>query len=85
MDTTFGPETEGGHVFISSVVPNTIFSQLVRADHISSIVGGSFLTHLKGLVFDFTPGKERVGMVPRVESRIKAVRLIRCLSLLHLV
>jgi len=72
MDTSFGPETEGSNVFISSVVPNTIFSQSVGANDVPSLLGESFLTHLKGLVFDFTPGKERVGMVPRVKLRNKS-------------
>jgi hypothetical protein len=36
-------------------------------DHklIPSVVGGTFLSKLRGLVFDFTPNKERVGFVPR--------------------
>jgi Eukaryotic aspartyl protease len=34
---------------------------------IPSIIGGSFLNKLKGLVFDFTPNKERVGFVPRYQ------------------
>ena len=34
---------------------------------IPSVIGGSFLNKLKGLVFDFTPGKERVGFIPRYD------------------
>ena len=34
---------------------------------VPSVIGGSFLNNLRGLVFDFTPGKERVGFVPRCE------------------
>jgi hypothetical protein len=32
---------------------------------VPSIIGGSFLKTLRGVVFDFTPGRERVGFVPR--------------------
>jgi len=33
--------------------------------NIPSIIGGSFLKTLRGVIFDFTPGRERVGFVPR--------------------
>lgn len=36
---------------------------------IPSIVGQTFLKKLKGVVFDFTPNKERVGFVPRYQSK----------------
>jgi len=32
---------------------------------VPSIIGGSFLKTLRGVIFDFTPGRERVGFVPR--------------------
>jgi hypothetical protein len=37
----------------------------VAQKRIPSVVGATFLNKLKGLVFDFTPNKERVGFVPR--------------------
>ena len=39
----------------------------LESKDIPSIIGGSFLNKLKGLVFDFTPNKERVGFVPRYQ------------------
>jgi len=39
--------------------------------YVPSILGFNFLSELKGVVFDFTPGKERVGFVPR-EASLKA-------------
>jgi hypothetical protein len=71
-DKSLGPEKEGSSVYLSSVCPDTVFRQLNRGSDIPSILGGPFFTHLKGLVFDFTPGKERVGMVPRVKLRNKS-------------
>lgn len=38
-----------------------------ESDWIPSILGSPFWSNLKGLVFDFTPGKERVGLIPRVK------------------
>ena len=72
-DKSLGPEKEGSSVYLSSVCPDTVFRQLpLGGSDIPSILGGTFFTHLKGLVFDFTPGKERVGMVPRVKLRNKS-------------
>jgi hypothetical protein len=45
---------------------------MINREDIPSILGQQFSGNLKGLVFDFTPGKERVGMVPRVKLRNKS-------------
>lgn len=60
---TKGPPLGPFHLptFLSSgEIPFAIDHKLVP-----SIVGGTFLSKLRGLVFDFTPNKERVGFVPR--------------------
>jgi hypothetical protein len=54
LDPTFLPTTE---------LPFSVD----RKFKIPSIIGGNFLNKLKGLVFDFTPGKERVGFIPRYD------------------
>ena len=42
--------------------------------YIPSLLGFNFLSELKGVVFDFTPGKEGVGFVPReAQSKVEEV------------
>lgn len=38
---------------------------LRKRENDDSVIGANFLRRLKGVVFDFTPGEERVGFVPR--------------------
>ena len=70
VDTTFGTESEGSQVHITSVISDSFFHQ-PGDDHYISLLGASFFSHLKGLVFDYTPGKERLGLVPRIGLKNK--------------
>jgi hypothetical protein len=59
-------ETRYMPIFLSSNdLPFKVDSKHVPV--IPNIVGGNFFKNLKGLVFDFTPNKERVGFVPRYQ------------------
>jgi Eukaryotic aspartyl protease len=69
-DTTSGTLVAGLDVYIGSVFP---FSSLQEdRKYEISILGATFWSHLKGLVFDYTPGEERVGFVPRVKLMDKS-------------
>jgi hypothetical protein len=50
-------------------------------DHGRAILGMSFLSTLKGVIFDFTKGSERVGFIPRMSIEVtessSVVRRIR--------
>lgn len=50
---------------LPSFLPTDVFEELLNTTNIPSIIGATFWSNLKGLVFDFTPGKEKVGFVPR--------------------
>ena len=71
VDTSFGTEFEGSEVYVASVVPDSSFHQDDEPGSEISILGATFWSHLKGLVFDYTPGKERVGFVPRLRLTTK--------------
>jgi len=67
-----GAQGQGTGLFLSSVCPSSVFTEMIHREDIPSILGQQFWGNLKGLVFDFTPGKERVGMVPRVKLTNKS-------------
>ena len=77
-DTTdgelFGPKGEGTGQFASSIYPKSLLegSGYRGRGRIPSVLGHQFWGHLKGLVFDFTPGRERVGLVPRMRLTHKS-------------
>lgn len=50
--------------------PDLFLAQMnrkLKGKEIPSVLGSPFWSSLKGLVFDFTPGQERVGFVPRMK------------------
>jgi len=71
VDTTFGSESEGNEVYLGSVFPDSSFDPNGEIGEIS-VLGATFWSHLKGLVFDHTPGEERVGLVPRMRLTNKS-------------
>jgi len=71
VDTTFGSESEGSEVYLGSVFPDSSFDPNGEIGEIS-LLGATFWSHLKCLVFDHTPGEERVGLVPRVRLTNKS-------------
>src|SRR5208282_5311653 len=50
---------------LPSFLPAVVFQELFNVTNIPSILGSPFWSNLKGMVFDFNPGRERVGFVPR--------------------
>jgi hypothetical protein len=58
-------QDEGYQLLLSSFVPAEMFETSANGDNLPSIVGASFLSKLRGLIIDFSPGKERIGFVPR--------------------
>lgn len=55
----------------NSLLPAAFESSGIPGRYVPSVLGFNFLSELKAVVFDFTPGKERVGFVPR-EASLKA-------------
>jgi hypothetical protein len=78
VDTSFGISLEGEDLGKSSVYPASVMSASgfvrpgVKSDDVPSILGASFWSHCKGLVFDYTPCEERVGLVPRLKLMDKS-------------
>jgi len=52
---------------VLAFLPKEPYKQSVGWNEIPTVLGAPFWMNLKGLVFEFTPGKERVGFVPRRE------------------
>ena len=65
IDISFGSESEGSEVYPASVFPDSTFDLNGDIGEIS-LLGATFWSHLKGLIFDYTPENERVGLVPRI-------------------
>ena len=74
-DTTshiVGPDGEDTGLYFPAICPKSIFKSSNYREHIPSILGHPFWGNLKGMVFDFSPGKERIGFVPRIRLRNKS-------------
>lgn len=54
-----------GVLSLPSFLPDEMFRDLADWKYVPSVLGSPFWSNLKGLIFDFTPGRERVGFVPR--------------------
>ena len=59
-------------LYYSAIYPRSILGQYINPEYIPSILGYPFWSNLKGLVFDFSTGSERVGLVPRIRLRNKS-------------
>lgn len=66
-----GSGGEDTGLYFSAIYPRFFIGQYVCAE-IPSILGYPFWSNLKGLIFDFSPGSERVGLVSRIRVTNKS-------------
>ena len=67
MASFFGFNDSQQALSVPAFLPKEPYRENVDWNEIPSVLGAPFWMNLRGLVFDFTRGKERVGFVPRRE------------------